>query len=52
MHEIKFDGFRIVAMKDNNRVRLWSRFGNDLTARFSAIRDAVAGLLNRVRQAN
>ncbi|WP_305123953.1 ATP-dependent DNA ligase [Methylocystis suflitae] len=52
VHEIKFDGFRIVAMKDNNRVRLWSRFGNDLTARFSAIRDAVAGLLNRVRQAN
>ena len=44
VHEIKFDGFRIVAMKDNDRVRLWSRFGNDLTARFSAIRDAVAGL--------
>ncbi|MGJ0425787.1 hypothetical protein [Methylocystis sp.] len=44
VHEVKFDGFRIVAMKDNDRVRLWSRFGNDLTARFSAIRDAVAGL--------
>ncbi|WP_407659839.1 ATP-dependent DNA ligase [Methylocystis suflitae] len=49
VHEIKFDGFRIVAMKDNNRVRLWSRFGNELTARFSAIRDAVAGPLDRVR---
>lgn len=44
VHEIKFDGFRVVAMKDNDRVRLWSRFGNDLTARFPAIRDAVAEL--------
>ena len=42
--EIKFDGFRIVARKDGDGVRLWSRFGNDLTSRFPAIRDAVGGL--------
>lgn len=44
IHEIKFDGFRIVARKDGDRVSLWSRFGNDLTLRFPAIRDAVRGL--------
>jgi len=34
LHEIKHDGFRIIARKDDQRVRLYSRPGNDLTDRF------------------
>src|SRR5205807_3489430 len=30
-HEIKHDGFRVIARKDGDRVRLYSRPGNDLT---------------------
>ena len=37
VHEIKHDGFRIIARKDGNRVRLHSRAGNDLTDRFPLI---------------
>src|SRR5207248_4634755 len=31
LHEIKHDGFRIIARKDGPRVRLHSRAGDDLT---------------------
>ena len=31
LHEIKHDGFRLIARKDGDRVRLYSRPGNDLT---------------------
>jgi hypothetical protein len=34
LHEIKHDGFRVIARKDGDRVRLYSRPGNDLTDRF------------------
>src|SRR5262245_45717480 len=34
LHEIKHDGFRVIARKDGNHVRLYSRPGNDLTYRF------------------
>jgi bifunctional non-homologous end joining protein LigD len=37
LHEIKHDGFRIIARKDGPRVRLYSRPGNDLTRRFPLI---------------
>ena len=37
LHEIKHDGFRVVARKDGARVRLYSRPGNDLTYRFTLI---------------
>jgi bifunctional non-homologous end joining protein LigD len=44
LHEIKHDGFRVIARKDGARVRLYSRPGNDLTDRFSLIVEALAGL--------
>src|SRR5690349_2936465 len=31
LHEIKHDGIRIIARKDGERVRLYSRPGNDMT---------------------
>jgi hypothetical protein len=37
LHEIKHDGFRVIARKDGPRVRLYSRPGNDLTHRFPLI---------------
>jgi ATP-dependent DNA ligase len=42
LHEIKHDGFRVIARKDPNRVKLYSRPGNDLTDRFPLIDCAVA----------
>jgi bifunctional non-homologous end joining protein LigD len=47
LHEIKHDGFRVVARKDGDRVRLYSRSGNDLTHRFPLIVEALAGLRSR-----
>ena len=46
LHEIKHDGFRIIACKDGPRVRLYSRVGNDLTDRFPLIVEA-SGLRSR-----
>ncbi len=31
LHEIKHDGFRVIARKDGAKVRLYSQPGNDLT---------------------
>jgi ATP-dependent DNA ligase len=47
LHEIKHDGFRVIARKQGNRVRLYSRPGNDLTRRFPRIAEAVARLRAR-----
>ncbi len=47
LHEIKHDGFRLVARKDGDRVRLYSRPGNDLTDRFPLIVEALARLRSR-----
>jgi bifunctional non-homologous end joining protein LigD len=44
LHEIKHDGFRIIARKDGKRVKLYSRPGNDLTYRFPLIVEAIAKL--------
>ena len=44
LHEIKHDGFRVIARKAGERVRLYSRPGNDLTYRFPLIVEAVAKL--------
>src|SRR6516162_4524027 len=47
LHEIKHDGFRIIARKNGERVRLYSRPGNDLTHRFPLIVEALARLRSR-----
>src|SRR5260370_38704089 len=47
LHEIKHDGFRIIARKDGDRVRLYSRPGNDFTHRFPPSVDALARLRSR-----
>jgi bifunctional non-homologous end joining protein LigD len=44
LHEIKHDGFRVIARKDGPRVRLYSRPGNDLTRRFPLIVETLARL--------
>jgi bifunctional non-homologous end joining protein LigD len=44
LHEIKHDGFRVIARKDGDRAKLYSRPGNDLTARFPLIVEALAKL--------
>jgi bifunctional non-homologous end joining protein LigD len=47
LHEIKHDGFRIIARKDGAQVKLYSRPGNDLTHRFPLIVEALARLSSR-----
>jgi bifunctional non-homologous end joining protein LigD len=44
IHEIKHDGFRILARRDKGRVRLFTRNGYDFTARFPKIAAAVESL--------
>jgi bifunctional non-homologous end joining protein LigD len=47
LHEIKHDGFRIVARKEGERVRLITRNGYDFTDRYSLIVDAIRSLPGR-----
>ena len=47
LHEIKHDGLRVIVRKNDARVRLYSRPGNDLTKRFPLIAEAVARLRSR-----
>jgi bifunctional non-homologous end joining protein LigD len=44
LHEVKHDGFRIIARKVGKRVRLYSRPGNDLTYRFAITVETMASL--------
>jgi bifunctional non-homologous end joining protein LigD len=44
LHEIKFDGYRVIARKDGDQVRLWARTTSDYSKAFTRIRDAVAAL--------
>ena len=46
-HEIKHDGFRIIARTTGAQVRLYSRPGNDLTHRFPLIAETLARLRSR-----
>jgi bifunctional non-homologous end joining protein LigD len=47
LHEIKHDGFRVIARKDGARVRLYRRPGNDLTYRFTLIVESLVRLRSR-----
>jgi bifunctional non-homologous end joining protein LigD len=47
IYEEKYDGWRMLALKDGERVRLVSRNGRDHTARFAEIAHAVAQLSAR-----
>jgi bifunctional non-homologous end joining protein LigD len=47
LHEIKHDGFRVIAREEGKRVKLYSRPGNDLTYRFPLIVEALAKLRSR-----
>jgi bifunctional non-homologous end joining protein LigD len=47
LHEIKHDGFRIMAQRDGAGVRLITRQGNDFTSRFPLIVAAIAALPSR-----
>src|ERR1700720_4836011 len=47
LHEIKHDGFRVIARKNGQRVKLYSRPGNDLTYRFPLIVEGLARLRSR-----
>jgi bifunctional non-homologous end joining protein LigD len=44
LHEIKHDGFRILARRDSAGVRLFTRNGNDFTARFPLAVAAITAL--------
>jgi bifunctional non-homologous end joining protein LigD len=44
LHEIKHDGFRIMARRDGAGIRLITRHGNDFTNRFPIIIAAVTAL--------
>src|SRR5918993_1458456 len=44
IHEIKHDGYRLIARKDGDRVRLWSRNGRDWTNNFAGIAAAIRTL--------
>ena len=47
LHEIKHDGFRVIARKNGAQVRLYSRPGNDLTYRFPLIVETLVRLHSR-----
>ncbi len=44
LHEIKYDGYRLIACKREGRVRLFTRNGFDWSDRYPRISAAVAGL--------
>jgi bifunctional non-homologous end joining protein LigD len=44
IHEIKHDGFRILARRDQGRVRLLTRNGHDFTEHFPRIAEAISTL--------
>jgi bifunctional non-homologous end joining protein LigD len=47
LFEVKYDGYRLVACKAGGEARLYTRKGNDWTARFPAIAEAMAKLRAR-----
>jgi bifunctional non-homologous end joining protein LigD len=47
LHEIKYDGYRLLAFLDEREVRLITRNRNDWTVRFPSIQASVRGLKAR-----
>jgi bifunctional non-homologous end joining protein LigD len=47
IYELKFDGIRLIAVKRDKKVSLFSRNQNDLSARFPEIVEAIKNLLAR-----
>ncbi len=47
IHEIKHDGYRLIARKEHNAVRLWSRYSTDFTDSMKSIANSVASLPTR-----
>jgi len=44
LHEIKWDGYRVIVRKDSEQVRLWARTTSDYSKALTRIRDAIAAL--------
>ena len=44
IHEMKYDGYRMLCRKDGEKVRIFSRNGNDWTAKFPALATSIARL--------
>ena len=44
IHEVKFDGYRLIARKEAGRVVLWSRYATDYSATFLRIAEAIRAL--------
>jgi bifunctional non-homologous end joining protein LigD len=44
IHEVKHDGYRLIARKDAGAVTLWTRHGTDFTDRLPRIAEAVRSL--------
>ena len=44
IYEIKFDGYRALAMRGGSEARILSRNQNDLGKKFTGIRDSIAAL--------
>ena len=44
IHEVKFDGYRILCRIEDGKVRLFTRAGNDWTRKFPTLVEAAAGL--------
>ncbi len=47
IHEIKHDGYRLIARKEHDAVRLWSRYGTDFTDSMKSIANSVVSLPTR-----
>jgi bifunctional non-homologous end joining protein LigD len=44
LHEVKHDGYRVIARKDGDCVTLWSRYGTNFTDRLPRIAEAICSL--------
>lgn len=44
IHEMKYDGYRMLCRKDGEKVRIFSRNGNDWTSKFATLATSIARL--------